>query len=247
MSNIPKEWQFEPHYQPSLYWFSREPQTRRYRGRELTPEELEGYPGWYFHQMSGRNSMRIVDTVDEALGELKSRIKQWKLEGPLGYPAPYQASKNEIRQMLVELFEAPIQNPPADYNPDRDDPLRLMELQWELGVYLLVASIEYTPFRPEFDTVFCAANNPIRSVVGRVCTLRAATQADLEYELDDEDFEAEWKEVAVGTVGLDDDRLTVGFWSHTFDPLTHVVGVAFEEANFEDEEMIYYLDAGVKR
>lgn len=104
-----------------------------------------------------------------------------------------------------------------------------------------MAYIEYAPFRPEFSTTFGAANNPIRSLVGKVCTLKAATQADLEREDEDEDFEAEWKELSVGTVHLEGNRLTVGFWSHTFKADTRVFGVAFEEASFEDENMSYYL------
>lgn len=63
---------------------------------------------------------------------------------------------------------------------------------------------------------------------------------------DDEGFEEEeeeqdWEEIAVGMVSLEGNRLTVGFWSHTFDENTKVIGVAYEEASFEDKEKRYYL------
>ncbi|GEM84799.1 hypothetical protein [Meiothermus hypogaeus] len=242
---IPKEWQLEPHYQSSLLWFSREPRTHQFMGQEIPPRESVDYPGWYFLQRG--DALRIVDTLEEALAELKSRLKHWNLSDIFGRPAPYQASKSERKQMLIELLEAPITTPPPNHNPDYDEPLPpLLERKWELGQYLLVATIEYTRFRPEFFTHFDAANNPIRSLVGKVCTLQAATHADLEREDEDEDFEAEWKELAVGTVHLEDNRLTVGFWSHTFEAHTLVYGVAYEEASFEDEELIYYLSSEAK-
>lgn len=245
MNEIPKEWQLEPHYMPTLLWFSRKPQTRVVLGKEITSEESKSYPGWYFVQRGDR--MRMVDSLEEALAELKSRIKHGNLGDLLGSPTPYQTSKSERKRMLAELLEAPIVTPPPNYGPDRDKPLTLLERKWELGEYLLVAFIEYACFRPEFHTYFNAANNPMRSLVGKVCTLQAATQADLEREDEDEDFEAEWKELSVGTVHLEGNRLTVGFWSHTFRADTLVFGVAFEEATFEDENMSYYLSTKVQR
>jgi len=246
MNSLPREWQLEPHYQPSLRWFSREPQSQWLLGQKLPPpDESEEYPGWYFLQRG--DTMRMVDSLEEALPEIKSCLKHWKLVGLLGQGAPYQASKRERKQMLAELLQMPIACLPANYDPDRDEPLPpLLECKWELGPYLLVATIEYTPFRPGFDTYFGKANNPIRSLVGRVYRLEAATQADLEREADVEDFEAEWKEISSGTVSLEENRLTVGFWSRTFDPSTAVLGVAYEEASFEDEEFNYYLHSEVQ-
>lgn len=246
MNEIPKEWQLEPHYQPSLLWLSREPHTRWFIGLETPLRESEDYPGWYFLQRGDR--MRMVDSLEEALTELKSRLKHWNLSDLFGQTAPYQASKSERKRMVVELLEAPIATPPPNHDPDRDQPLPpLLERKWELGNYLLVATIEYTPFRPEFRTRFDQPNNPIRSLVGKVCTLQAATQADLEREDEDEDFEAEWEELSVGAVHLEGNRLTVGFWSHTFKADTLVFGVAFEEASFEDENMSYYLSTQVQK
>ncbi len=242
--NIPREWQLQPHYQPSLLWFSREPQSQRLMGEQLPPPEMsEQYPGWYFLRRG--DTMRILDSLEEALSEIKSRLKHWNLKNFLGQSAPYQASKSERKQMLADLLEAPIHAPPPGYDPDRDEPLPLLlECRWELGGYLLVATIEYTPFRHEFYTRFGEANNPIRSLQGRVCTLQAATLEDLERGPDEEGLEAQWREISVGTVSLEGDRLTVGFWSHNFDPGTVVVGVAYEEASFEEEGMSYYLHEG---
>ena len=157
------------------------------------------------------------------------------------------------KRMVVELLNAPIATPPPDHDPDRDEPLPpLLECKWELGEYMLVALIEYTPFRPEFSTRFGQPNNPVRSLVGQVCTLSAMDLENLEedddldnpdeWDEDEEDaIEDGWKEIAVGTVSLEGDRLTVGFWSHTFDENTRVVGVAYEEASFQDEKQIYHL------
>lgn len=192
----PKEWQLEPHYQRSLLWFSREPHTRQFMGQEIPLMESEDYPGWYYLQRV--DTMRIVDSLEEALTKLKSHLKHWNLDDLFGQTAPYQASKSERKQMLVEILKTPNATPPPNHDPDRDQPLPpLLERKWELGNYLLVATIEYTPFRPEFRTRFDQPNNPIRSLLGQVCTLQAATHADLEREEEAEDFEAKWKEIAV--------------------------------------------------
>jgi len=200
------------------------------------------------------------------------------MEDFLGRGAPIEVSGKARKRMVVELLNAPIATPPLDHDPDRDEPLPpLLECKWELGEYMLVALIEYTPFRPEFSTRFGQPNNPVRSLVGQVCTLSAIDLDDLEEDDDDlddlddvdegdyellgiEDFEVDeeldqddldhddedededgWKEIAVGTVSLEGNRLTVGFWSHTFDENTRVVGVAYEEASFQDEKQIYHL------
>jgi hypothetical protein len=213
--------------------------------------ESKEYPGWYFLQRG--DAMRIVDSLEEALGELKSRLKHWKMEDFLGRSAPVNVSGKARKRMVVELLNAPIATPPPDHDPDRDEPLPpLLECKWELGEYMLVALIEYTPFRPEFSTRFGQPNNPVRSLVGQVCTLSAMDLENLEedddldnpdeWDEDEEDaIEDGWKEIAVGTVSLEGDRLTVGFWSHTFDENTRVVGVAYEEASFQDEKQIYHL------
>ncbi|GIW34766.1 hypothetical protein [Meiothermus sp.] len=241
---IPKEWQLEPHYEPTFSWFSREPHTLQFMGQEISPRESEDYPGWYF---SHGSFPQIVDSLEEALTQLKSRLKHWNLSDIFGRPAPYQASKSERKKMLADLLGAPIVPPPPGYDPDKDEPPPpLLKCKWELGNYLLVAAINYTPFRPELSTYFDQPNNPIYSLVGQVCTLQAATLADLEREDEDEDFEAEWKELAVGTVHLEGNRLTVGFWSHTFEAHTPVYGVAYKEASFEDEKMSYYLSSEAK-
>jgi len=236
MNDIPREWQLEPHYEPGLYWFSREPQPLKLLGEEIPATESEEYPGWYFLQRG--DPMRIVDSLEEALAALKSRLKHWNMEDLLGRPAPIEVSNKVRKQMVIELLNTPIATPPPDYDPDRDAPLPpLLSCKWELGAYLLVASIDYTPFRSEFSTCFGQPNNPIRSLVGQVCTLSAI---DLEL-LDEDGEEQDWEEIAVGPVSLEGNRLTVGFWSHTFDENTEVIGVAYEEASFEDREKRYYL------
>lgn len=60
MNDIPREWQLEPHYEPGLYWFSREPQPLKLLGEEIPATESEEYPGWYFLQRG--DPMRIVDS-----------------------------------------------------------------------------------------------------------------------------------------------------------------------------------------
>ncbi|AWR87401.1 hypothetical protein [Meiothermus taiwanensis] len=264
MNDIPKEWQLEPHYEPGLYWLSREPRPIKLFGKELPAKESVEYPGWYFLQRG--EPMRIVDSLEEALAALKSRLKHWNMIDLLGRPAPIEASKSVRKQMVIDLLNAPIATPPPDYDPDRDEPFLLLSCKWELGDYLLVASIDYTPFRPEFSTRFGQPNNPIRSLVGRVCTLRAMDFAQLDEDYpddlddldeddleplelleDDEDLEFEeeeepdWQEIAVGPVSLEGNRLTVGFWSCTFDENTEVTGVAYEEAVFDDEKKSYHL------
>lgn len=246
MNGIPKEWQLEPHYEPGLYWFSREPRPLKLLGDEIPAKESEEYPGWYFLQRG--DSMPMAGSHEEALTTLKSRLKHWNMEDLLGRPAPVEVSNKVREQMVVELLNTPIATPPPDYDPDRDAPLLpLLSCRWELGDYLLVASIDYVPFRPEFSTRFGQPNNPICSLVGQVCTLSAIDlerldEDDLEsLDLLEDDEEQKWKEVAVGAVSLEGNRLTVGFWSHTFDENTKVVGVAYEEASFQDEQKHYYL------
>jgi hypothetical protein len=271
MSSIPKEWQLKPHYQHGLLWLCREPRPTRLLGEEIPALEYKEYPGWYFLQWG--DAMGIVDSLEEALGELKSRLKHWKMEDFLGRGVPVEVSGKARKRMVVELLNTPIATPPPDHDPDRDEPLPpLLECKWELGEYMLVALIEYTPFRPEFRTRFGQPNNPVRSLAGQVCTLSAIDLDDLEeddddldnldeldeldegeYELldlevdqddlnqDDEEDEDGWEEIAVGTVSLEGNRLTVGFWSHTFDENTKVVGVAYEEASFQDEKRRYHL------
>lgn len=239
---IPKEWQLEPHYEPTLSWFSHKPTTHKFI-LEIPPKESEDYPGWYFLHGS---FPQIVDSLEEALSRLKSRIKNWKLGDLFGRPAPYQASKSERKKMLADLLSAPIAPPPPGYNPDKDEPPPpLLECKWELGNYLLVAAINYTPFRPELSTYFDQPNNLIYSPLGKVCTLRAARLEDLERAAE-EGVEAKWTQVALGTVDLEANRLTLGFWSRTFEARTPVFGVALEGASFEDEELSYYLTTEAK-
>lgn len=179
----------------------------------------------------------------------------------LGRPAPIEVSGKVRKQMIIELLNTPIATPARLRPRPGRAATPLLSCKWELGDYLLVASIDYTPFRPEFSTRFGQPNNPIRSLVGRVCTLRAMDFAQLDEDYpddlddldeddleplelleDDEDLEFEeeeepdWQEIAVGPVSLEGNRLTVGFWSCTFDENTEVTGVAYEEAVFDDEK-----------
>ncbi|WP_223299718.1 hypothetical protein [Meiothermus taiwanensis] len=115
MNDIPKEWQLEPHYEPGLYWLSREPRPIKLFGKELPAKESVEYPGWYFLQRG--EPMRIVDSLEEALAALKSRLKHWNMIDLLGRPAPIEASKSVRKQMVIDLLNAPIATPPPDYRP----------------------------------------------------------------------------------------------------------------------------------
>lgn len=246
MNSIPKEWRLKPHYQPGLLWLCREPRPIKFLGEEIPAVESKEYPGWYFLQRG--DPMQIVDSLEEALSVLKSRLKHWKQNDLLGRPAPMEVSSETRKQMVLELLNTPIATPPPDHDPDQNEPLPpLLERKWELGEYMLVALIEYTPFRPEFSTRFGQPNNPVRSLAGQVCTLKAASQEDLDREADDQAFKAPWKQIAIGPVQIENNRLTVGFWSKTFADYTEVIGVAYEEASIEDEEMSYFLSKGAPR
>ncbi len=244
MSTIPKTWQKKPHYEAVMAWFTREPRERYVMGQKFMTEESKEFPGWYFFLRADEH--RVYDRLEEAVGKIKTTLKNWRMQDRFGLDrVTFQASKEERKQMVVQLLEYPIVNPTPSTQPD-DDGNEIVQLKWEFSEYMLVASIWHTPFGEEFTTTMGNPDNPIKSLVGKVCTLQAATQADLDRELDDEDFEAEWKEIAVGPVSFEDNRLTIGFWSHTFDPTTPVVGVAYEEASFEDEKMSYYVNTKVK-
>lgn len=246
MNEIPKNWQEKPHYEPAVLWFTREARTRTVLGQQLMAEPSQEYPGWFFYFRA--DTRMLHESLQEALTELKSILKHWRMEDRFGTERiALQPSKDERKRMVVQLLEYPIPDPTPPFDPESDpQPPERVHLQWEFGDHLLVVSLGYSPFREEFTTTIGSADNPIRSLVGKVCTLQAATEADLERELDDEDFEAEWKEIALGPVAFQDNRLMVGFWSHTFDPDTPVTGVAFEEASFFDPQtgISYFLEKG---
>lgn len=244
MSKLPQEWQSKPHYELMVGWFSREPKARRILGEEVMSEPSRDYPGWYFWFRA--DGHRLYDSLEQAITAGKTILKNWQMESQMVRArAPLTLSKEERKNLVVELLGYPVPDSTPQFEPDSDqEQPELVKLFWEFGEYALNLSIWYSPLRDEFSTTFGSANNPLRSLEGSICTLQAASQADLQHETEDEDFEAEWKEVAVGPVSLEDDRLTVGFWSHTFDPQSPVIGVAYEEASFEDETMSYFLSKG---
>jgi hypothetical protein len=205
MNSIPRGW-----HEPGLTWLCR----------------------WYFLQRGG--DTQVVDSLEEALTVLKSRLKHQRQNDIPGRPAPVQISGKARKRMVIELLSTPIATPLPDYDPDLNEPLPpLLECKWEPGEYVPVALIEYTPFRPEFGTRFGPPNNPVRSRVGQVCTLSAIDLDDLEEDdddlddLDEGDYElldlevdqddlsqdngdgTEWREIAVGTVSPEGKCLTM--------------------------------------
>lgn len=237
MAGIPSRWRLEPHYEPSLVWYTRDPKEG------LFPQEWEGErrqaledePGWYV--FCSLILPVVVDSPEEALAVLKSSLKRGDLACFGGGSPPVRLSKRERKRLVLDLLGASITPPPPDYDPDSEGPVPVvLERRWELNGYLLVARVFYTPFRPEFETKFGAPDNPVRSLEGRVCLVYAA------YPEDEEDEDYAWEELARGPVRLEGNRLTVGFWTREFDPETPVEGVAYEGASFAAEGVLYHLE-----
>lgn len=234
MSTIPETWQPKPHYEVGITWFIRKPNEREVMGEEFAAEESKEFSGWHFFLRT--NEDLLYDRLEDAIGKIKTTLKHWRMQNPFGIErVPIQVSKKERKQMVVQLLEYPITHP--------DDESEILRLKWEFGEYMLVVSIWHVPFAEEFITTMNSPDNPIKSLVGKVCTLYGATQADLDLELDDDDYHAEWREIATGPVTFEDHLLCVGLWSQAFEASTAVIGVAYEEASFEDEKMRYHLVA----
>ncbi|MDX2005557.1 MAG: hypothetical protein SFU83_09800 [Meiothermus sp.] len=214
----PKEWLETPHYELHMAWLTAK------RDERIAPEaeELQDHPGWWVWCKinSFRNSVKPV--VELALSEATDSIKNWQLdqnpEFSQNKKAPHQAEPPEREELIRRLLE-------SRRTEVGDDGL-MYELFQPYGDFALLAQVFFAPFREDFKTTFGAANNPARSLEGRVCKL-------IDFETDEV--------FSQGGVSMQGNRLTVGFWSKEFAGNLEVGGVAYAEAFWESGGVEFYL------
>ena len=248
-NEIPLEWQQKPHIEVMVCWLGRQPRVRSAVEQRIDEEmedpdtrelfqaqlernqqELPEYPGWYFHFKVSPGEM--VPTLEQARQNARDRVRIWNLSRP-GFvfmeplEAPVWLSKSERRKLLLELDAAP--NLPA---PEGEEQYVFRFIK-PLGEYALLIELLDAPFAEDFETVTGAPNDPIRSLIGVVCTLSSTPALELENAESDDD-EDPWRDLASGVVSYQGGVLRVGEYSLEVAANLDVSGTGFEQAYWLD-------------
>ena len=215
--SVPKEWLETPHFELHMAWLTANQEDR------IAPEaeELQDHPGWWVWCKINSFRDSVKPLLEVALGQAMISISKWQLDQDpeIGQKkAPHQVEQAERDELVQRLLE-------SKRDEVGEDGL-MYELFQPYGEYALLVQIFFAPFREDFETTFGAANNPVRSLEGKVCTLV--------------NFETE-EVLSEGGVNLQGNRLTVGFWSKEFAGRLEVSGVAYAEAFWVDGGVKYYL------
>jgi hypothetical protein len=216
--SIPKEWLETPHYELHMAWLTSNQEER------IAPEaeELPDHPGWWVWCKINSFRDSVKPLLEVALKEATTSLRNWQLDQNPEFnqnkKAPYQAEPAEREELIKRLLE-------SKRTEVGEDSL-MYELFQPYGDFALLVQVFFAPFREDFETTFGAASNPARSLEGQVCTLV--------------NFETE-ELLSQGSVNLQGNRLTVGFWSKEFAGRLEASGVAYAEAFWEEGGVKYYL------
>ncbi len=200
------------------------------------------HEGWHHYFIL--QTMTFFKSFGEMLAGVKSFLKRDALDAGSwemmfrDAPAPVRLSKAQ-RVALIDRFVKGVKEYPFEDEVGRE----VFSVFQPYGDYALDLSVEYVVLRPAFDSTFGAEDNPIKSLVGKKCTVRGRASAE---ESEDEDTdkntdEAEEEpllELGEGVLTLDGYTVQVGEWQHTFEENDEVFeSVAFEEVNVYSEAL----------
>lgn len=192
------------------------------------------HEGWHHYFIL--QSFTFFKSFGEMLNGVKSFLKRDDLDAGSwemmfrDAPAPVRLSKSQ-RVALIDKFVKGVKQYPFEDKAGKE----VFSVFQPYGDYALDLSIEYIVLRPSFDTTFQADDNPVKSLVGKKCTVRGRAAQKNE----DEDEEAPLLE-------LDGYTVRVGEWRHTFGKDDEVFeSVAFEEVNIYSEvlKMSIFLES----
>ena len=207
--------------------------------------ELEDSPfknrheGWHHYFIL--QTMTFFKSFGGMLDGVKSFLKRNDLDAGSfemmfrDAPAPVRLSKSQ-RVALIDRFVNGVKQYPFKDKAGEE----VFSIFQTYGDYALDVSVEYVVLRPSFDTVFGAEDNPVKSLVGKQCTVRSRAAQE------DEEKEEPVLELGEGTLELDGYTVRVGEWQHTFEEDDEIFeSVAFEEVNIYSEalKMSIFLEA----
>lgn len=139
--------------------------------------------------------------------------------------APVRLSKAQRIRLLDKAVKAVDAYPFAD-----DDEHHFLEVLEPFGEYALALSVEYANFRRYIDGSFGDEDNPVRSLLGKACRVRA-----LAFDAKEEDAP---ELLAEGVLELAGNTVSVGAWAHSFDDDDEIFeSVAYQEVNIASEAL----------
>jgi hypothetical protein len=190
--NLPEQWREVSHYDLRIAWLHNQPRAssiafmeemEKEHGKKISLE-VAGHPGWWLY-----NNVRVgesFDTLEETLAFAKSTLKNSDLTAsvlsfdvPPSSRAPVRLSKNQRIKLIDEIMHESKNELPEGL---------VREAFLQVNDYALSVWIEDVPYREEFEAMFAALENPLRSLEAEVCTVyTSALDEDLDEDLEDED------------------------------------------------------------
>jgi hypothetical protein len=193
---------------------------------ELELPKINKREGWYHYYIS--EAFKVVETFPALVTHIRFFLKTNDLgAGPLemmfqNMKAPVTLTKPQrldLADRFIKVIEA---------HPFKEKDQEYIEFVEPFKDYALALSVERSNFRGWIDGNFEAEDNPIKSLVGEVCTVKTIA------------FEAPEKEkpmlVAEGILELSGNTVRVADWEHTFDDQDEVFeSVAYFEVNIASD------------
>jgi hypothetical protein len=190
--NLPEQWREVSHYDLRIAWLHNQPkassvafmeEVEREHGKKISLE-VTGRPGWWLYSNVLKGAS--FDSLEEALAFAKSTLKNsdfaaspFNFDVTPGFKAPVRLSKSQRIKLIDEIMHEP--------KGELEEGL-VREAFLQVDDYALSVWIEDIPYPEEFEAMFAAPENPLRSLEGEVCTVYTSA---LDEDFDGEDFEDE--------------------------------------------------------
>lgn len=187
--NLPEQWREVGHYDLRIAWLHNQPQAHTLEFQQIMEEhgkkislEVAGHSGWWLYSNVLFGSS--FDVLEEALALAKSTLKNSDLAASAlsfdvlpGSSAPVRLSKSQRIKLIDQIMHEP-----------KYELLEgiVREAFFQLEDYALSVRIEDVPYREEFEAMFAAPENPLRSLEGEICTVYTSV---LDEDLEDEDLD----------------------------------------------------------
>lgn len=188
--NLPEQWREVSHYDLRIAWLHNQPQAHTLEFQQMMEEEhgkkisleVAGHPGWWLYSNVLFGSS--FDALEEALALTKSTLKNSGLAASAlsfdvlpGSSAPVRLSKSQRIKLIDQIMHEP-----------KHELLEgiVREAFFQLDDYPLSVWIEEIPYPEEFEAMFAAPENPLRSLESEICTVYTSA---LDEDFDDEDFD----------------------------------------------------------
>jgi hypothetical protein len=184
--------------------------------------------GW--HLLFVLDMLKMFDSFQHLTNHVQKFLKTSDL-GPAPLEIMFHDAKAPIklnRPQRMEIFDKFLKALKA--HPFSEKGNEMFTFIEPMKDYALELSVEWSNFRRFIDTTFAADDNPIKSLVAKVCRVEEIA------------FDADRKErpqkVAEGVLELSGNAVRVGTWEHTFDDNDEVFeSVAYEEVNIASESL----------